>query len=76
MAGATTAPNTFAVRQVATLRAEHASGRLPRYVVRCGLEASGRVQVHDCAGGWVCSRHKTLAAATKRAAELNAEATK
>lgn len=69
-----TAAKTRAERQVLTLRAEHLAGRTPRYIVRCGLEAFGRVQVHDCAGDWVCSTHKTLALTWKRCDELNAKA--
>jgi len=67
--------DSFAARQVKALRADYENGKLPRYIVRCGLEKSGRVQVHDCAGGWVCSTHKNLAMAQKRADALNAEAT-
>lgn len=63
----------FAVREIKQLRASYDTGRLPRYIVRCGLEANGKVQVHDCAGGWVCSTHKSLALAQKRADELNAK---
>ncbi len=59
---------------VEELRAKARAGLSPRYIVRCGLEASGKVVVWDAQGGWVCSRHKSLALAERRAAELNADA--
>jgi hypothetical protein len=61
-------------RQTEILREKARAGQIARYIVRCGLEASGKVAVWDALGGWLCSRHKTLALAEKRAAELNAEA--
>jgi hypothetical protein len=59
----------------ASLRAQEAIGEIERYIVRCGLEPSGKVVVWDARGGWVCSRHKTLALAQKRAKALNASYT-
>lgn len=64
---------TFAEKQIHALRANAKAGITPRYIVRCGLEPNGKVQVHDCLGGWVCSTHKSLALAQKRANELNAK---
>ena len=63
-------------REDRALRAAAQTGRQPRYVVRCGIidaKLARRVAVWDCMGGWVCSTHSTLAAAAKRAAELNAK---
>jgi hypothetical protein len=57
--------------QTRALRAQAVAGTIPRYIVRCGLEASGKVAVWDCLAGWICSRHSRLALAEKRAAELN-----
>ena len=59
-------------RAIESYRSAYRRGETPRYIIACGMEISGKVQVRDAAGGWVCSRHKSLALAEKRAAELNA----
>ena len=59
--------------QTKYLREKARAGQSPHYIVRCGLEPSGKVVVWDAVGGWICSRHKSLALAEKRAAELNSE---
>ncbi len=65
--------DTFTKHQTQALRADAKAGKTPRYIVRCGLLTNGRVVVWDAIGGWVCSTHKNLALANKRAAELNAQ---
>lgn len=69
----TKADREFESRQVHALRANYQAGRSARYILRCGLHPAGKVAVHDCAGGWVCSFHKTTTLAQKRADELNAK---
>lgn len=54
-----------------SLRCLECDGTAVRYIVR---PDGGRYEVYDVQGGWVCSTHKSVLLAQKRADGLNAPA--